>query len=240
MLGFPPHRSDRVPRTPRLDLPGVPQHVIQRGNARNPCFFRRSDYDRYLHFLVEAAGANACAIHAYVLMTNHVHLLATASRRGAIGRMMQDVGRRYVRIVNDAMGRTGTLWEGRYKPCLVDADAYLLACYRYIELNPVRAGMVADPADHAWSSYRANALGRRDDLITPHDSFLAISRDARERRDRYRELVAQGLSSGQLQEIRLVTQRQRALGSSPFRQLVEQRTGMRAGVGTPGRPCRGS
>jgi len=219
-------------------LPGVPQHVIQRGNARNPCFFRRSDYDRYLHFLTEAADANACMIHAYVLMTNHVHLLATAPRRGAIGRMMQDVGRRFVRIVNDATGRTGTLWEGRYKSCLVDSEAYLLACYRYIELNPVRAGMVVDPGDYAWSSYRANALGRRDAVITPHALFLAISRDEAERRERYRALVAEGVAGDQVREIRLVTQRQRALGPPPFRRFVEQCTGMRAGIGTPGRPRR--
>jgi putative transposase len=219
-------------------LPGVPQHLIQRGNARGACFFRHSDHDRYLHFLAEAADANACAIHAYVLMTNHVHLLATPAERGAIGRMMQHVGRRYVRIVNDAMGRTGTLWEGRYKSCLVDTDDYLLTCYRYIELNPVRAGIVGNPAEYAWSSYRVNALGRRDELITPHEVFLRLSRDEGERRDRYRRLVAEGLSGAQLREIRLVTQRQRALGPPPFRQLVEQHTGMRAGIGTPGRPRR--
>jgi putative transposase len=169
-------------------------------------------------------------------MTNHVHLLATAAARGAIGRMMQAVGRRYVRIVNDALGRTGTLWEGRYKSCLVDSDAYLLACYRYIELNPVRAGIAANPADYAWSSYRANALGRSDRLITPHEVFLGLSREESERRERYRRLVAEGLSGAQLREIRLVTQRQRALGPPVFRQFVERRTGMRAGIGTPGRP----
>lgn len=225
-----------MPRSPRLDLPGVPQHVIQRGNDRKACFFRDSDHERYLHYLAEAAATHGCEIHAYVLMTNHVHLLATPGARGAIGRMMQDLGRRYVRIVNDAAGRTGTLWEGRYKSCLVDSEAYLLACYRYIELNPVRAGLASDPADYAWSSYRANALGRQDGLTTPHDVFLRLSSNENERRDRYRRLVAEGLSGTQLLEIRMVTQRQRALGPAEFHQFVEQRTGIRADIRTPGRP----
>ena len=225
-----------MPRTPRLDLPGVPQHVIQRGNDRKACFFRRSDHDRYLQYLAEAAVTHGCGIHAYVLMTNHVHLLATPAERGAIGRMMQDLGRRYFRVVNDAAGRTGTLWEGRYKSCLVDSEAYLLTCYRYIELNPIRAGLASDPADYAWSSYHANALGCRDGLTTPHEVFLRLSRDGNERRRLYRSLVAEGLSGTQLAEIRTFTQRQRALGSTEFRQVVERGTGMRAGIGRPGRP----
>lgn len=225
-----------MPRAPRLDLPGVPQHVVQRGNNRNACFFRRSDRDRYLYYLAIAAAAQDCRIHAYVLMTNHVHLLVTPAVHGAVGRMMQDLGRRYVRVINDATGRTGTLWEGRYKSCLVDSEAYLLACYRYVELNPVRAGLVRDPGRYAWSSYHANALGRPDGLITPHEVFLRLSRDAAERRRRYRQLVAEGLSAPQLLEIRAVTQRQRALGSPGFRSMVETLTGIRADIGMPGRP----
>lgn len=225
-----------MPRTARLDLPDVPQHVVQRGNDRKPCFFRRSDRDRYLHYLGDAAATHGCRIHAYVLMTNHVHLLASPTERGAMGRMMQALGTRYVRIVNDATGRSGTLWEGRYKSCLVDCDAYLLACYRYIELNPVRAGLARDPADYPWSSYHANALGRRDELLTPHDTFLGLSREESTRRDLYRRMVAEGLPMSQLQEIRRVTQRQRAWGCREFREEVEQRTGMRADIGMPGRP----
>jgi putative transposase len=214
----------------------VPQHVIQRGNDRKACFLRGSDRDRYLHYLAQAAASHDCHIHAYVLMTNHVHLLATPAERGGIGRMMQALGTRYVRVLNDTAGRTGSLWEGRYKSCLVDCDAYLLTCYRYIELNPVRAGLVSDPAGYIWSSYRANALGKPDVLLTPHDSFLALSRDPSVRHDLYRRLVAEGVAAPQLKEIRVVTQRQRALGSPGFVARVEQQTGLRAGIGTPGRP----
>lgn len=137
-----------MPRPPRLDLPGVAQHVIQRGNDRQPCFFTADDYRRYLHDLNEIALREGCAIHAYVLMTNHVHLLVTPSDVGRVSRMMQALGRRYVRHVNRTYHRTGTLWEGRYKACLVADDAHLLQCHRYIELNPLRAAMVADPRDY--------------------------------------------------------------------------------------------
>lgn len=146
-----------MPRMKRLDLPGMAQHVIQRGNDRQACFFQETDYLRYLQDLHEAALHQACSIHAYVLMTNHVHLLVTPRTEGGVSRMMQALGRRYVRYVNDSSGRTGTLWEGRYKASLVDDERYVLACYRYIELNPVRAGMVAAPDEYRWSSHAANA-----------------------------------------------------------------------------------
>ena len=147
-------------RHPRLDLPGIPQHVVQRGNDRQACFAAPIDCGQYLQELREAAAKHGCAIHAYVLMTNHVHLLATPAEAGAMSRMMQAVGRRYVGSFNARYRRTGTLWEGRFKAALVGPSAYALACYRYIELNPVRASMVADPADYPWTSYQANALGR--------------------------------------------------------------------------------
>jgi len=137
-----------VPRQPRLDLGGVAQHIVQRGNDRQPSFFTDVDRGRYLLELRKLSRGWGCAIHAYVLMTNHVHLLAKPRERGAIGRLMQALGRRYVRFVNDRHCRTGTLWEGRYKACLVASDEHLLRCYRYIELNPVRAGMVPVPSDY--------------------------------------------------------------------------------------------
>ncbi|WP_372016631.1 transposase [Pseudoxanthomonas sp. 10H] len=136
-----------MPRPPRLDPPGIARHVVQRGNDRQPCFFADIDRQRYLQDLRKLALAHACQVHAYVLMTNHVHLLVTPAHAGALAVLMQALGRRYVRYVNDHYRRTGTLWEGRYKACLVDGDDHLLRCYRYIELNPVRAGMVADPVD---------------------------------------------------------------------------------------------
>jgi putative transposase len=136
-----------MPRRPRLDLPGIPQHVVQRGNDRQPCFFADVDRQRYLQDLKEIALREGCAVHAYVLMTNHVHLLMTPTGCGQVALIMQALGRRNVRYINDRYHRTGTLWEGRYKSSPVDRDTYLLHCYRYIELNPVRAHMCSDPAD---------------------------------------------------------------------------------------------
>lgn len=150
-------------RKPRFNLPGVPQHIVQRGNNRQPCFYAEADYCRYLEYLHEAAARNQAAIHAYVLMTNHVHLLATPANPFSITHMVQDLGRKYVRYINRTYGRTGTLWEGRYKASLVDGESYLLSCMRYIEMNPVRAGMVSNPAGYRWSSHQGNACGIKTD-----------------------------------------------------------------------------
>jgi putative transposase len=233
-----------MPRTRRLDLAGLTQHVIQRGNDRQPCFFREIDYIRYLQDLRDSAFSCECSIHAYVLMTNHVHLLVTPRQPGALARMMQSVGRRYVRFVNDALERTGTLWEGRFKSCLVDSERYLLACQRYIELNPVRAAVANDADDYRWSSYAANAWGRYDPLVSPHPVFMALASGSDERHRRYRELVAQGIEPSELTAIRLYVQRQRALGTGSFQAAVERQLERRAGLGKPGRPrtrgCPGS
>ena len=158
-----------MPRLPRFNLLDVPQHVIQRGNNRQACFFEPDDYLFYLDCLKTAADAAGCDVHAYVLMTNHVHVLTTPRREHAVPRMMQSVGRRYVQYINKKNRRTGTLWEGRYRASLVEAEPYLLTCYRYIEMNPVRArGMVDTPEQYRWSSYHANALGHGDAWLTPH------------------------------------------------------------------------
>jgi putative transposase len=146
-------------RKPRIALAGYAQHVVQRGNNRQATFFAEADYRYYLDCLAEASAKYDCALHAYVLMTNHVHLLVTPNQTDGIARMMQSVGRRYVQYVNYCNKRSGTLWEGRYKASLVQSERYLLVCSRYIELNPVRAGMVTRPEAYRWSSYRANALG---------------------------------------------------------------------------------
>lgn len=176
-------------RKPRIDLPGVAQHVIQRGNDRQPCFFRDIDRLRYLQDLRELALAHQCQVHAYVLMTNHVHLLVTPAASRAIGHVMQSLGRRYVRYINDSYGRTGTLWEGRYKSHPVASDEHLLRCYRYIELNPVRAGMVATAGEYPWSSYARNALGRPDPVVQPHACYLALASENARRQTIYRDLV---------------------------------------------------
>lgn len=146
-----------MPRRPRLDLPGIPQHIVQRGNDRQPCFFQEVDYVRYLQELRELALRQHCTVHAYALMTNHVHLLLTPTEVGQVAALMQTLGRRYVRYVKDRYHRTGTPWEGRYKSCPMDRESYLLCCYRYIELNPVRARMVERPDNYRWSIHGASA-----------------------------------------------------------------------------------
>ena len=165
-----------MPRKPRLYLPGIPCHVIQRGNNRDVCFAAEEDYQAYVEWLRDGAERCGCAVHAYVLMTNHVHLLVTPQDKEGVSRLMQSVGRRYVQYFNYSYDRSGTLWEGRYKATLIDSDQYLLTCMRYIELNPVRAGMVKHPLDYPWSSYAANARGQDNLLITPHELYRQLGR----------------------------------------------------------------
>ncbi|WP_082723509.1 transposase [Lysobacter capsici] len=227
-----------MPRQPRIDLPHIAQHVVQRGNDRRPCFFQDVDYLRYLSELHKLAERAGCAIHAYVLMTNHVHLLLTPSRAGQVSAVMQAMGRRYVRYVNDRYHRTGTLWEGRYKACPVDTDSYLLHCYRYIELNPVRAGMVSAPGDYRWSSYHANASGQSNALLTPHPTYLALGTDRAYRQHAYARLVAEILNPDDVALIRLRLQRQHALGTDRFRAMIEAQLLRRAGPAKIGRPSK--
>lgn len=223
-------------RQPRLDLPGITQHVVQRGNDRQACFAEAIDYGQYLQELRESAIKHGCAVHAYVLMTNHVHLLVTPTSAGSVSRMMQAVGRRYVGSFNARYRRTGTLWEGRFKAALVDTTRYLLACYRYIELNPVRAHMVAEPAIYPWTSYHANALGQSNPLLTPHATYLALGDHADARQAAYRAWVNDTFDEAELAELRLHTQQQRAWGSDRFRRQVEALTSRAATVRPRGRP----
>ena len=172
-------------RLPRLCLPGIPQHIIQRGTNRQACFASEDDFAAYAHWLDECAKKNRVAIHAWVFMTNHVHLLVTPKTSGGVSMMMQTLGRYYVRYFNHCYRRTGTLWEGRFKSCVVDEDNYLLLCQRYIELNPVRAGMVSSPDDYVWSSYHANGNGKPANLWTPHPVYLNLGATTDERTKRY-------------------------------------------------------
>lgn len=227
-------------RQPRLDLPGIPQHVVQRGNDRQACFATQTDYLRYLQELREASRKHDCAIHAYVLMTNHVHLLVTPPAAGAVSRMMQAVGRRYVGSFNARYRRTGTLWEGRFKAALVDTDRYLLTCYRYIELNPVRARMTTAPADYPWSSYHHNALGRHTPLITPHEQYTLLASTPAERQAAYRALVYEHVEEKFLDEIRQHTQQQRAWGTERFQQQIEALTQRSVTIRPRGRPVKPS
>ena len=191
---------------------------------------------RYLNDLRELSIREGCAVHAYVLMTNHVHLLMTPEESGQVGALMQALGRRYVRYVNDRYHRTGTLWEGRYKACLVDKDSYLLNCYRYIELHPIRARMSSDAGDYQWSSYRCNALGEFNPLIRPHPGYLSLGANSKDRREAYKALIDESLNSDQLDAIRAHLQRQHALGSDRFRVAIETLLNRRAGPAKIGRP----
>lgn len=211
-----------MPRLPRYVLPGVPQHVIQRGNNRSPIFVAEEDYGCLRHYLHEASERNRCDIHAWVFMTNHIHVLLTPWREESIGKMMQSVGRRYVQYFNTTYRRSGTLWEGRYKATLIDSENYLFTCYRYIELNPVRANMVSHPGEYRWSSYHANALGREDRLVTHHDSYNALGSVPSERQEAYRKMFSAHIDEKTLEDIRQSTQKGWALGSERFRSEVEQ------------------
>lgn len=223
-------------RPPRLELPGVPLHVLQRGNNRAACFFGDIDRRFYLKCLAEAAKRRGCAIHAYVLMTNHVHLLVTPPECGAVGAMMQELGRRYVRVINTLHGRTGTLWEGRFKSHLVDSERYLLACHRYIEFNPVRAGISAHAGKYPWSSHAHYATGRSDRLVTEHTVFLSTGASQAERQAAYLALCAEGLDQATLGQIRQAINTGCVLGSEQFVRTMEARFGPRVRPPKQGRP----
>lgn len=227
-----------MPRRPRIILPNVPVHVIQRGNNRQACFLEEKDYSAYLSWLDQYARESDCVIHAYVLMTNHVHLLLTPRTSTAAGDLMKRLGQRYVQYVNRTYGRSGTLWEGRFRSCLTREDDYVLACYRYIELNPVRAGIVDHPGEYRWSSYRFNAEGEFSKPLTVHPIYSALGPDEESRRAAYRELFRYQLDPGTVDEIRQATNSNYALGSARFQAEVEAALGRRVTPGIPGRPPR--
>lgn len=227
-----------MPRRPRLIIPGIPLHIIQRGNNRQNCFYSEKDYRCYLEWLKEYSREEGCQVHAYVLMTNHVHLLASSSEASGIGNMMKRLGQRYVQYFNRTSGRSGTLWEGRFRSCLVQGDAYLLQCQRYIELNPVRAGIVKHPVDYPWSSYGTNAQGELNDLIHPHSLYQKLGDTPTERFASYRALFDSRLEQGVIEQIRSATNGNYALGNDRFAEDVEKLLGRRATRGIPGRPAR--
>ncbi len=225
-------------RLPRFDLPGIPQHIVQRGNNRLPCFLTDTDRASYRQLLREALLATGCQLHAYVLMDNHVHLLATPPETGAIGQLMQKLGRQYVGQFNARHRRTGTLWEGRYKACLVDSADYLLRCVRYIDLNPVRARMTDDPIVYPWSGCAALCGLREDALLTLHSAQRDLGTGDKERANAYRTLLNETLNEEDLTAIRLYLQQQRAYGRDDFQAMVEARTKRFAGVRPAHRPVR--
>ncbi len=212
-------------RMPRLYVEGCAQHVIQRGNNRSVCFYCDADYAFYLQKLKEAAQRCGVRVHAFVLMTNHVHLLVTPGDASGVPRMMQSLGRCYVRYINITYQRTGTLWEGRYKSSLVSSDNYFLAVSRYIELNPVRAGMVAAPGAYPWSSYRHNGMGVDIGLITEHELYRQLAPTRAARVLTYRKLFDRELPLSLMQEIRLCTNKEWVIGRPDFVAQIESALG---------------
>ncbi|HCA27599.1 MAG TPA: transposase [Betaproteobacteria bacterium] len=209
-------------RLPRFAIAGQPQHVILRGNNRTEIFRTDADYRFYREKLQLACDKYGCDIHAYVLMTNHVHLLITPSEEQSLPKAMQMLGRYYVQHYNYSYQRTGTLWEGRYKATLIDTEAYLLTCMRYIELNPVRAGMVSHPSDYPWSSYHQNALGRPDHLVAPHLEYRRLGKTDKERQAAYRQLFKHHISERSVSEIREATNKAWVLGTDRFKRRVQK------------------
>jgi len=225
-----------MPRRARIAVPNLPLHMIQRGNNRQACFFADEDYQFYLEWLLEYATKTGCRVHAFVLMTNHVHLLLSADTADAPGALMKALGQRYVQYVNRIYRRSGTLWEGRFRSCPTQAEEYLLACQRYIELNPVRAAMVAHPADYRWSSYRTNAQGEFSPLIQAHGLYRSLGLNDTERQAAYRELFRFELEPGLVDSIRLATNGNFALGNERFSAELAATVGRRVTPGRSGRP----
>lgn len=231
-------------RLPRYGVSGQPQHIIQRGNNRSPIFFAHQDYEFFLECLKDGCERYGCAVHAYVLMTNHVHLLATPESGDGISKLMQSIGRRYVQHINFRRRRTGTLWEGRYKAVPLDSEQYLMICYRYIELNPVRAGMVEKPADYRWSSYAFNAQGQEDPVVREHRLYQALGKEPTSRRVAYRALFRREIDEATLSDLRGSANRGWALGGKGFLAKLEAaadrpvqprpRGGKRENAGRPG------
>lgn len=225
-----------MPRRPRLELPGVPLHITHRGVNRAATFLDDEDFSHYRQCLGDVMAGQGIALHAYVLMTNHVHLLLTAPAPGRLSVAMRQLGQRYVPAFNRKHRRTGTLWEGRFKSCLVDSERYLLTVHRYIELNPVRADMALAPEHYRWSSVHASLATTHDPIITFHPVYLATSPDPAQRGVHYREWLRQGIGDDDLQAIRAHLRQERALGDPCFQAMAEKTLNRPVVVRPRGRP----
>ncbi len=225
-------------RLPRLIVPGQPHHLIQRGAGRQPVFLDDDDRQRFLRHVKEGARQFTVAIHAYVLMSNHFHLLVTPAEANGLARMMQWVGRHYVPYFNLKHGRSGTLWQGRYRTAVIDSERYLLLCSRYIELNPVRAGIVAAPADYGWSSYRHHAGLATDSLITEHPLFWALGNTPFAREAAYRRLIDEALSESEMTSLTEATLKGWAVGSAQFKETLAKKAGQQVAPKKAGRPFK--
>jgi len=225
-----------MPRKPRFFVPGAPVHVVQRGHNRSAIFFEDLDYLEYLRCLKQAADNYGCEIHAYVLMTNHVHLLLTPVRADSVARLFQSLGRHYVRYINANYQRHGSLWEGRYKCNVIESKTYLLSCMRYIEMNPVRAGMVDHPAKYRWSSYAANALGTDNAILTAQAEYAALAQLPENRQSAYRGLFDKVTSFDELALLREALQTGTPLGNEKFKAVIEAALHLKVGYARRGRP----
>jgi putative transposase len=223
-------------RLPRLSVPAYPHHVIQRGNNGQPIFQTDADRRRMLELIEEYARQFEVAVHAYVLMDNHLHLLLTPRTGDGLPRLMQALGRRYVRYFNDSHGRTGTLWDGRYKSTLIEAERHLLACMVYLDLNPVRAGLAAQARDYVWSSHGHYAGLRVERLLTPHPLYWQLGNTPFAREAAYAQLVQSGLSSQQQQALTESVLHGWALGGADFVAALQKKTDRRLSKSSPGRP----
>jgi len=225
-----------MPRRPRIQLDGVPLHILQRGHDRDNCFVAEGDYHAYLQCLQHALADTQCTLHAYALMDNHVHLLLTPRRAESVPRMIISLGRRYGQYVRQAHGRGGPLWDSRYKSSLTQAESYLLACQRYIERNAVRAGGADDPVHFPWSSYAANALGQADELLTPHGVYLDLGETPRRRQAAYRALFRKELDQATVEALGLALEQNQPLGDARFLNRVAKVVGERREARPRGRP----
>ena len=228
-----------MPRKLRFYLPGIPAHIVQRGHSRDPVFFETEDYQAYLGWLLEASERYGCKIHAYVLMTNHIHILATPESKNSISLMMQFVGRHYVPYINYSYGTSGSIWEGRYKSSIIHDEAYLLTCMRYIELNPVRVDMVKRPEAYRWSSYHANGQGVENRLISYHPLYQSLGRSRSQRLEAYKVLFKAHIDDEELEVIRASWQTGTPLGNDYFKQKIEEKLSRKVGQARRGRPTKG-
>jgi putative transposase len=224
-------------RLPRLTVPGHPHHIIQRGNNGQVIFALASDFELMLSLIAENAAKYAVAVHAYVLMPNHFHLLATPNTERGLPQMMQSIGRGYVRVFNQHQGRTGTLWEGRYRSTVIQADKHLLASMAYIDLNPVRADLVGSAQDYPWSSYSHYTGLRATKLLTPHPLMWSLGNTPFAREAAYAEMVRSGISLAQQQKLTHATMSGWALGESDFLVDLQKQTDRRLAMSKPGRPA---
>ena len=223
-------------RRPRIVVPGVPMHIVQRGINGQRCFFSEEDRRLFLDWLGGYGRLSNSRIHAYVLMDDHVHLLATPGDADSIGKLMKRLGQRYVQYFNRKYLRSGTLWEGRYKSCLVAGGRYLFACYGYIESHPVRAGLAGKPASYRWSSYRANAFGETSLVVSPHKEYDALGATPAEKAAAYRAMMPEEMTAQHMEEIRSATNGNYVFGSEQFKAEVEQLVGCAVRPGRVGRP----